>query len=71
MSCSAERAKACYLRQAELAAWLVEAGRDSESWFALDDARALFEPGCPNLVVCESDVGLTAERLEALGRLAV
>ena len=67
----AERAKARYVRQAELEAWLVEAGRDSESWFALDDDPALFEPECPNLVVCESDIGLTAERLEALGSLVV
>jgi hypothetical protein len=67
----AEHAKARYVRQAELEAWLLEAGRDSESWLALDDDPELFEPECPNLVVCASEVGLTEERLEALGNLAL
>jgi hypothetical protein len=64
-----ERAQARYVRQVELEAWLREASHPGP-WIALDDNPELYEPGCPHLVVCDPDVGLTAERLQALWNLA-
>ncbi len=63
-----EQERARYERQAEIEAWL-EQNDCKEPWLALDDDPGLFEPQCQHLVLCDSCVGLTPERLEALGLL--
>jgi len=64
-----ERAQARYVRQAELEAWMRGACHPGP-WVALDDNPELYEPGCPHLVVCDPEVGLTDERLQELWNLA-
>jgi hypothetical protein len=60
-----ERAQARYVRQADLEAWMRGACHPGP-WVALDDNPELYEPGCPHLVVCDPEVGLTDERLQEL-----
>lgn len=64
-----EAGATCYERQAELEAWLREAKRH-DPWIALDDDLQLFEPRLARLVLCDSNTGLTLERLAQLHALA-
>lgn len=48
-----------YVRQAEIEAWLRQAGRTWEPWVALDDQPWLFRPFLPNLVRSDPATGLT------------
>jgi hypothetical protein len=48
-----------YVRQAEVEAWLREAGIPWQQWVALDDQRHLFRPFCKSLVVTNPTTGLT------------
>ncbi len=50
-----------YVRQAEIEAWLRQAGRVREPWVALDDLPSLFRPFLPNLVLSDPMTGLTEE----------
>lgn len=50
-----------YVRQAEIEAWLRSSGRPWESWVALDDQASLYRPFCRNLVLTDSETGLTIE----------
>ncbi len=51
-------------RQFEIERWVTETVATGEPWVALDDDPTLFEPRCKHLIVCDSKVGLTQERLE-------
>jgi len=57
-----------YLRQAEISAWMRDAGREYESWIALDDSDWLFSPGCRNLILVNGQVGLDRETAARLLR---
>ena len=46
-----------YVREAEIEAWLQEAGRKLEPWLALDDIESFFSPGCRNLILVDPDLG--------------
>lgn len=60
-----------YIREAEIAAWLREAGREDETWAAIDDTEWLFSPRCRNLVLVDTDVGFDEEvERELRGRLS-
>ena len=58
-----------YRRQAEIERWIADGDAPCDRWAALDDDPSLFAPGCPNLVVCDSALGLTEERLAKLDEL--
>lgn len=55
-----------YTRQVEIEGWLRAAGRPWENWVALDDRGYCFKPFLPNLIKCESKIGITDEVLEQL-----
>lgn len=57
-----------HVREAEINAWLREAGRDGEPWLAVDDTEWLFAPGCANLLLVGTDTGLDAAALQELRR---
>lgn len=57
-----------YLRQAEITAWLRDAGREYESWVAIDDSDWLFPPECRNLILVNGQVGLDMETADRLRR---
>lgn len=46
-----------FIREAEIHAWLRDAGREREPWVAVDDIAQFFSPGCRNLVLVDTDVG--------------
>jgi hypothetical protein len=48
----------CYQRHAEIEGWLRQAGTPWEQWVALDDKPWLFKPFLPNLVRCDTAVGI-------------
>lgn len=50
-----------YVRQGEIEMWLRAAGRAWEPWIALDDQAGLFRPFCKNLLLTDSETGLTLE----------
>ena len=54
-----EMSMGTYVRQAEIEAWLRQAGRTWEPWIALDDQPWLFRPFLPNLVRSDPATGLT------------
>lgn len=56
-----ETSMGTYVRQAEIEAWLRQAGRTWEPWVALDDQPWLFKPFLPNLVRSDPATGLTEE----------
>ncbi|MFZ6774829.1 HAD domain-containing protein [Undibacterium sp. SXout7W] len=47
-----------YVRQVEIEGWLRASGRPWEQWVAIDDKPYWFRPFLPNLVKCDSQVGL-------------
>lgn len=55
-----------YVRQAEIEAWMREANRPWEDWIAVDDQAQLFRPFCRNLVLTDSNSGLTESVCEIL-----
>lgn len=55
-----------YQRHAEVEGWLRQAGTPWEKWVAVDDKSWLFKPFLPNLVVCDTAVGLTDQSVQAL-----
>jgi len=57
-------------RESEIVAWLVEQGRSSEPWLALDDSTWQFRYCRDHLVACTSYVGLDG-RAEARLRAAL
>jgi len=59
-----------YVRQAEVEAWLREAGLPWQQWVALDDQPHLFRPFCKNLIVTKAATGLTeSDCTKLVGRL--
>lgn len=50
-----------YPRHVEVEGWLRQAGRPCEKWVAIDDRADWFKPFLPNLVRCDSNVGLNEE----------
>lgn len=71
-----QRERARYERQAEILLWLQDqpipsgvAETPPWRWAALDDQAALFEPGCPHLVLCDPKTGLDQATLARLDRL--
>jgi hypothetical protein len=57
-----------YVRQAEIEAWLRNAGRSWEQWLAVDDQKHLFRPFCKNLFVTNPATGLTEADRELLAQ---
>jgi hypothetical protein len=47
-----------YPRHMEIDSWRKRAGRDRETWIALDDRDDWFEPLLPNLILCDASVGI-------------
>jgi hypothetical protein len=56
-----ETSMGTYVRQAEIEAWLRQAGRAWEAWVALDDQPWLFKPFLPNLVRSDPATGMTED----------
>jgi hypothetical protein len=54
----ADRPRSLEQRESEILAWLVERGRSSERWLALDDSTWQFRHYRDHLVPCTSYVGL-------------
>lgn len=52
-----------YVRETEIRAWLRDAGRETESWVAIDDFEWFFSPQCANLVLTDTRTGFD-ERVE-------
>lgn len=48
-----------YFRQVEIEAWMRASSRPWEDWVVIDDRSYWFRPFLPNLVVCNSKIGLT------------
>ncbi len=48
-----------HTREIEILSWLREAGREYESWFALDDSAWLFSPSCRNLILVDTNIGFS------------
>lgn len=46
-----------HVREIEIHAWLRDAGRETESWVAIDDFEWFFSPGCANLVLTDTRTG--------------
>jgi hypothetical protein len=46
-----------FIREAEILAWLRNAGRGREAWVGLDDIASFFSPGCRNLVLVDTERG--------------
>jgi len=55
---SADRPRMAEQRESEIVAWLVEQGRESEPWLALDDAAWQFKRHRDRLVACAGYQGL-------------
>lgn len=55
-----------FQRHAEIEAWLRQAGTPWEKWVAIDDKSWLFKPFLPNLVRCNTDIGMNEEVVEQL-----
>ena len=53
-------------RSLECSVWMAGSSEPHRRWVALDDMPALFEPGCPELVLCSPDTGLTQVELDEL-----
>lgn len=51
-------------RQREVEAYLMHAADQAELWLALDDEERLYDRECPNLIKCQSQIGLD-EKAEA------
>lgn len=49
-----------HVREAEIAAWLRDAGRKDEGWLAIDDTDWFFSPGCRNLILVDAATGFSA-----------
>ncbi|MBS0308235.1 MAG: hypothetical protein JSS58_04610 [Proteobacteria bacterium] len=56
-----------YQRHAEIEGWLRQAGRPWEQWVAIDDKPWLYKPFLPNLVLCDTAVGIDEVVLQRLG----
>lgn len=56
-------------RESEIRLWLARSIEPWASWAALDDQAWLFRPFCRQLVLCQSAVGLTPDRLGEVGRI--
>ena len=56
-------------RHTEVLRWLAQSGEPLRRWAALDDQVELYKPGCEQLVLCNSKVGLTQLELEELDRV--
>lgn len=52
-------------RYREIETWL-RSQRDVADWRALDDSAQLFPPGCPQLILCESHVGIAQPQVDAI-----
>jgi hypothetical protein len=50
-----------YVREAEISAWLRDAGREGEPWVAIDDIDWFFTPGCRNLILVDTNTGFNAQ----------
>jgi hypothetical protein len=46
-----------FVREAEIVAWLRDAGRADDGWIALDDIASFFSPWCANLLLVDNEVG--------------
>ncbi|MHB1665944.1 HAD domain-containing protein [Thiomonas sp.] len=48
-------------RQREVEAWQEASHRRTAHWLALDDDPQLFDPDCPNLLLCDGRTGFTEQ----------
>lgn len=55
-----------FIREAEIRAWLRNAGREAEPWVALDDIASFFSPGCRNLILVDTERGFNESTEEEL-----
>jgi hypothetical protein len=55
-----------YQRHTEIEGWLRQSGKVWEKWVAVDDKPWLFKPFLPNLVICNSFIGLDESVLQKL-----
>jgi len=53
-------------RSLECCVWMAGSPEPRRRWAALDDVPELFEPECPELVLCNADTGLTQGELDEL-----
>lgn len=60
----------CYRspRHAQVLHYMASSANPSEAWLALDDDAKLFDPGLPQLVLCNGATGLTDETLISLSQ---
>ncbi len=61
-----ERLRARYERESEILRWQSQEAMKGCRWAALDDQAVLFQPRCPQLVLCDGRVGLAARELDAV-----
>lgn len=60
-----------YVREAEISAWLSDAGRAEEDWIAVDDTEWFFSPACCHLILVDTNLGFNeATERELRRRLA-
>ena len=54
------------IREKEILAWLLAAGKQDSPWLAIDDMAGLFSQDCPNLFLTKSAIGLNSLVLKDL-----
>ena len=56
------------IREAEILAWLHAAGRQEESWVAIDDMGWYFSEPCSNLILVDPETGFSSMTEQELRR---
>jgi hypothetical protein len=57
-----------YGREKEILHWLLAAGRQGESWVALDDSEWMFSPACGHLLLVDGNLGFDDRAADALSK---